>query len=58
MFQPVHWFQFANDAAAVTSGEKEKQHLLNALPDGANGQTSLSGSTNVIPPVSTETFHL
>ena len=29
MFQPVHWFQFADDAAVITSGEKENQSLLN-----------------------------
>ena len=31
MFQPVHWFQFADDAAVVTSGEKENQLLLNCF---------------------------
>ena len=31
MFQPVHWFQFADDAAVVTSGEKENQLLLNSF---------------------------
>ena len=29
MFQPVHWFQFADDAAVITSNEKENQLLLN-----------------------------
>ena len=28
MFQPVHWFQVAEDAAVITSGEKENQILL------------------------------
>ena len=31
MFQPVHWFQFADDAAVITSGEKENQILLNCF---------------------------
>ena len=31
MFQPMHWFQFADDAAVVTSGEKENQLLLNCF---------------------------
>ena len=31
MFQPVQWFQFADDAAVVTSGEKENQLLLNCF---------------------------
>ena len=31
MFQPVHWFQFANGAAIITSGEKENQILLNCF---------------------------
>ena len=26
---PVHWFQFANDAAVITTQESENQHLLN-----------------------------
>ena len=26
---PIHWFQFADDAAVVTSQESENQHLLN-----------------------------
>jgi len=29
MFQPVHWFQFADDAAVIISGEKENQFQLN-----------------------------
>ena len=28
MFQPVHWFQFADDAAVIISCEKENQTLL------------------------------
>ena len=31
LFQPVHWFQFADDAVVVTSGEKENQILLNCF---------------------------
>ena len=31
MLQPVHWFQFADDAAVITSGEKENQILLNCF---------------------------
>ena len=31
MFQPVYWFQFADDAAVVTSGGKENQLLLNCF---------------------------
>ena len=31
MFQPVHWFQFADDAAVITSNEKENQLLLNCF---------------------------
>ena len=26
---PIHWFQFADDAAVITSQESENQHLLN-----------------------------
>ena len=26
---PLHWLQFANDAAVITSQESENQHLLN-----------------------------
>ena len=31
MFQPVHWFQFADNAAVITSDEKENQILLNCF---------------------------
>ena len=31
LFHPVHWFQFANDAAVVTSNERENQLLLNCF---------------------------
>ena len=31
MFQPVHWFQFADDAAVITTCEKENQILLNCF---------------------------
>ena len=26
---PIHWFQFADDAAVITRQESENQHLLN-----------------------------
>jgi hypothetical protein len=26
---PIHWFQFADDAAVITGQESENQHLLN-----------------------------
>ena len=29
LLNPIHWFQFADDAAVITSQESEKQHLLN-----------------------------
>ena len=29
LLNPVHWFQFADDAAVITSQESENQHLLN-----------------------------
>ena len=31
MFTPEHWFQFADDAAVITNGEKENQLLLNSF---------------------------
>ena len=31
MFTPEHWFQFADDAAVITNGEKENQLLLNCF---------------------------
>ena len=31
MLNPIHWFQFADDAAVITSQESENQHLLNRL---------------------------
>ena len=31
LLNPVHWFQFADDAAVVTSQESENQHLLNCF---------------------------
>ena len=31
MFQPVHWFQFSDDAAVITSGDKENHILLNCF---------------------------
>ena len=29
MFNPIHWFHFADDAAVITGQESENQHLLN-----------------------------
>ena len=29
LFKPIHWFQFADDAAVVTTNERENQLLLN-----------------------------
>ena len=31
LFNPVHWFQFADDAAVVTTNERENQLLLNCF---------------------------
>ena len=31
LFKPVHWFQFADDAAVVTTNESENQLLLNCF---------------------------
>ena len=31
LFHPVHWFQFADDAAVVTTNERENQLLLNCF---------------------------
>ena len=31
LFHPVHWFQFADDAAVITNGEKDNQLLLNCF---------------------------
>ena len=41
IYQPVHWFQFADDAAIITSGERRTKSYLIALQGGANGQTLL-----------------
>ena len=30
-FWPVHWFQFADDAAVITGQERENQLLLNCI---------------------------
>ena len=30
-FRPVHWFQFANDAAVITRQERDNQLLLNCF---------------------------
>ncbi len=29
LLNPIHWFQFADDASVITSLESENQHLLN-----------------------------
>ena len=39
LFKPIHWFQFADDAAVVTINERENQLLLIVLPNGVLGQT-------------------
>ena len=31
LFHPVHWFQFADDAAVITTNERENQLLLNCF---------------------------
>ena len=31
LFHPVHWLQFPDDAAVITSGEKDNQLLLNCF---------------------------
>ena len=31
LFHPVHWFQFADDAAVITTNERENQSLLNCF---------------------------
>ena len=31
LFQPVHWFQFADDAAVITTNERENQLLLSCF---------------------------
>ena len=31
LFHPIHWFQFADDAAVMTSDERENQLLLNCF---------------------------
>ena len=31
LYHPIHWFQFADDAAVVTSDERENQLLLNCF---------------------------
>ena len=31
LFQPVHWFQFADDAAVITTNERENKSLLNCF---------------------------
>ena len=46
--RPAHWFQFADDAAAVTGQESENQVLLNHFSNGATGLICLSESTNAL----------
>ena len=31
LFRPLHWFQFADDAAVITGDERENQLLLNCF---------------------------
>ena len=31
LYNPIHWFQFADDAAVVTTDERENQLLLNCF---------------------------
>ena len=31
LFNPIHWFQFVDDAAVVTTDERENQLLLNCF---------------------------
>ena len=31
LFKPIHWFQFADDAAVLTTNERENQLLLNCF---------------------------
>jgi hypothetical protein len=31
LLNPIHWFQFPDDAAVITGQESENQHLLNRL---------------------------
>ena len=47
MFQQVHWIQFADDAAIISSGVKRTKSYLIALKGGANGETLLQGLINV-----------
>ena len=39
LLNPIHWFQFADDASVITSLETENQHLLNRFLYGVSGQT-------------------
>ena len=41
LFNPIHWFQFADDAAVVTTDERENQLLLNCF-------TKLCQRTNMV----------
>ena len=44
MFQPVHWFQFADDVALLLAVKRRTKSYLIALQGGANGQTLLQGA--------------
>ena len=41
-FRPVHWFQFADDAAVITGQERENQLLLNCFLSGVSGRVNVS----------------
>ena len=41
LFNPVHWFHFAGDAAAISSSERENQLLLNCFTRWCNGHKRL-----------------
>ena len=40
---PIHWFQFADDAAVISSQEKENQMLLNHFPNLLILQSGVNG---------------
>ena len=41
LFTPVHWFQFAGDAAVISAYEQKNQLVLIALPNGVTGKIRL-----------------
>ena len=43
MLNPIHWFQFADDAAVITSQESESQHLLNCFSVWCQSRASILG---------------